>query len=235
MRVEGKEDRGCHRSQEHHPQHGILGDQANALNVGRGDVAAAPEIEGDDGDERGRKQEIERDVGEPAPVGDQSGRPRETDGAVLIEQPVECEARERHAKQHADGGFARREAFARGAALVHARGETLADQPGHDQHHALDAEGDQNRKQRRGGEVAQTVEGRVAGGERQGDGGGAQQRELPVAEHHLFDDFEEPVEKTGNPKGNEQGAREQDEKAVLGLPDAVDERDDVKPHHQVSR
>ena len=34
---------------------------------------------------------------------------------------------------------------------------------------------------------------------------------------------------------HEQSAREQGEEAVLGLPDAVDERDDVEPHHQVSR
>ena len=146
VRVEGKEHRGSHRGQEHHPQHRVLGDQAHALHVGRGDVAAAAEVEGDDGDERDRKQEIERDVGEPAPVGDQPGRPRETDGAVLIEQPVERQTGERHAEQHAHGGLARREASARSAALVHAGGEALADQPGHDQHHALDAEGDQDGK-----------------------------------------------------------------------------------------
>ena len=36
-----------HGGQEHHPQHGILDDQAQALHVGRGDVAAAPEAERD--------------------------------------------------------------------------------------------------------------------------------------------------------------------------------------------
>ena len=51
VRVEGKEHRGPHRGQEHHPQHRVLGDQAHALHVGRGDVAAAPEVEGDDGDQ----------------------------------------------------------------------------------------------------------------------------------------------------------------------------------------
>ena len=54
MRVEGKEHRGGHRGQKHHPQHGILGDQADALHVGDGNVAAASEVEGDDRDQRQR-------------------------------------------------------------------------------------------------------------------------------------------------------------------------------------
>ncbi|NJO33998.1 MAG: hypothetical protein HC869_13510 [Rhodospirillales bacterium] len=90
-------------------------------------------------------------------------------------------------------------------------------------------------KQRRGREIAQAVEGRVAGGQRQRDGGGAQQRELPVAEHHLFDDLEQPIEEAGAPQDQEEKARQDGYHAVLRLPDAVDRRDDVEAHHQVSR
>ena len=63
--VEGEEHRGRHAGEEHHPQHGILGDDAQALRVGRGDVAAAPEAEGEHADEHEREQEVDGHVGEP--------------------------------------------------------------------------------------------------------------------------------------------------------------------------
>jgi hypothetical protein len=121
----------------------------------------------------------------------------------LREQPIEHETDERHAQYHADQSVPRGETSGAGAALVHARGKTLADQPGHDQHHALNAERDQDGKERRRREIAQAVEGRVAGGERQRDGRGAQQRELPVVEHHLLDDAEQTPEKSGAPQGQQ--------------------------------
>ena len=65
VRVEGEEHRGRHGGQEHHPQHGILDDQAQALHVGRRDVAAAPEAEGEHAEQHEREQEVDRHVGEP--------------------------------------------------------------------------------------------------------------------------------------------------------------------------
>ena len=65
VRVEGEEHRGRHGGQEHHPQHGILDDQAQALHVGRGDVAAAPEAEREHRQQHQRQQEVDGYVGEP--------------------------------------------------------------------------------------------------------------------------------------------------------------------------
>ena len=133
-----------------------------------------------------RQQEIDGYVGEPDHVRPETGA-RQVHGVVLVQHPVEDEPHERHAEQHADAGVDQPDAPAVGCALVHADGEALADEPGDDQHHALNAEGDEHRQQRCAGEIAQAVEGRVGGGQRQRDAGGGEQRELPVVGQRLVD------------------------------------------------
>jgi hypothetical protein len=67
--IEGEEHRRAHGGQEHHPQHGILGNQPHALDVRPGDVAALPEAEDDERQQHQGHREVERYVGETLPVG----------------------------------------------------------------------------------------------------------------------------------------------------------------------
>jgi hypothetical protein len=106
--------------------------------------------------------------------------------------------------------------------LAHPGGEGLADQPGHDQHHALDAKGDEDGEQRRGGEVAQAVEGGVAGGQGERERRRPEQRQLPVAEQHLLDDAQQPVHEARAPEREENGKKEERQQAIGGCrPNAV--------------
>ena len=72
------------------------------------------------------------------------------------------------------------------ALRVHAGRKAFADQPGDDQHHALDAKGDHARQQRFAGKIAHAVPGRVSRRQGQHDAGGAKKRQLPVGKHGFF-------------------------------------------------
>ncbi len=69
---------------------------------------------------------------------------------------------------------------------VHAAGEAFADQPGDDQHHAVDAEREHEGEHRLAGEILHAVPGGISARERQDEGRTTEQRELPVGEDGLL-------------------------------------------------
>ena len=227
MRVEGEEHRGAHGGQEHHPQHGILDDQAKALHVGRGDVAAAPEAERQHRQQQEAQQKIHGNVGEPHHIGFEPGVGK-AHGLVLVQRPIEYQPHECDAEQHADAGIDQSKTAAFGVALVQADGKALADQPRHDQHHALDAERDEYGQQRRVGKIADAVEGRVAGRQRKGDAGRGQQCELPIVSKRLLD--AEPDAVVAEQDEERQGGKEEWIVLAYDRDDAVHRRLDIEAH-----
>src|SRR5439155_10002398 len=83
------------------------------------------------------------------------------------------------------------------------------------------------------GEIPQAVEGRIGGGERQGDAGGGKERELPVVRQRLVDAVPHAVVA----EQQEQHQTRKQEWVVLAYDrdDAVRRRLDVEPHPLLSR
>ncbi len=177
--VEGEEHRRRHAGEEHHPQHGILGDDAQRLRIGRDDVGA-----GEDGEQA--------EPAEDHACGGQPLNPEVGRDAVahLVEEGGGGEKHDGEADDddkrcgHAGEPAARRRA--------HAGRKALTDQPGDDQHHAVDAESEHERQHRLPGEVRHAVPGGPAAGERQHDRRRAEHRKLPVGEEHFLDDAPQP-------------------------------------------
>jgi hypothetical protein len=74
-----------------------------------------------------------------------------------------------------------------GAPRREARGEALADQPGDDQHHTLDAEGDEQRQHRLAGELPHAVPGARARRNGEQESARGEDRELPVGGESRLD------------------------------------------------
>ena len=79
------------------------------------------------------------------------------------------------------------------ASLVYPGRETLADQPRDDQHHALDAEGDEERKNRLLREVPHAVPGGPAGRDGQHDARQAKEAQPPVVDERIREALGKPL------------------------------------------
>ena len=218
MGVEGEEDGRRHRGEEHYPEYRILRDDPHRLRVWGNHVALGEEHQQDDdahcggGQHKALHPQIRRNAiappkdaerGEQAHTGKADHNDHQRHRCACIAPPVN--------RTHAD-----RKAF--------------PDQPGHDQHHALNTEGDQHGKPGLVGEIAQARPRRVAGRQRQRDARGGQQRELPVREEQILDDPAQPGKKSRASQDQKQnGAGNQK------LPVAHYERGDAIYHrHQVN-
>ena len=175
--VERKEHARCHASEEHHPQHGVAHDHPHALDIRADQIAGRVQRE-----QRNHQQAAHEYQQLIAGFG-----PRQIVGRRLpdvgLPGPLQYQRHQRDEEQHTnprpEQRLQCRVGRARGtfpAQHVHAGGEAFADQPGHDQHHALDAEREHSRQQRLAGEVAHSVPSRPPGRQRQHDASGAKQR-----------------------------------------------------------
>ena len=167
--VEREKYRRDHASEKHHPEHGILEDDARRLEVGLDQLPLESHDEKEDAG-------AGRDVEQCARVVGQSGWRDEGDGDQRGGQNETAEHASERLRLTSKTGLP-------GYGLAHAGGKTFPDQPGDDQHHALNAEGDEQRQRRLTGKVTHAVPGRVARRQRQRDAGGPEQRQPPIAEH----------------------------------------------------
>ena len=142
-----KEDAGSRAGEEHHPQHRVAEHDPEAVRIVADDTAAARHEEGpDEHDSDGRERDLVDDfvLGGEAPdrlTGiEEAEIERSQQTGCRKQQPTDDDARDTagDATDHTAMGSFRAPGGETG-------GKTLTDQPGNDQHHALDAEGDQER------------------------------------------------------------------------------------------